>query len=331
MKFASVCCDWMTFRHEYAEPIEPKNAGKVLKISAEGEIEWESQQWEQIKCPSSDTSIRVKCDGFSLKGMANIGRFMMKDNKQGLTVIQCVEKWRDILQDLGFHVEGFGTRFARRVMNGAGETLYGNSKLLEAGTFLTRLDLAGNFEVSDYSALNSAVMIRRIGQKLPMAGKYGPTWGYDAKRSNWWKAKLYDKTAELEGKRRSNGGRTLARFEVQLGIEYLKREGLDRVLNWKENEMAQIIYGKFAAPVFRDTLSVQDWTTLPARLRGYALIWRDGGDVRGQFKSLGGYYKARAKLLEYGIDIGTACNVMALARHCRIVEVAPVSALREAA
>ena len=89
---------------------------------------------------------------------------------------------------------GFGTRFNRKVTNGAGETLTGDSKLLEAGTFITRIDLAGNFEVSDYAALCSAAMVRRIGQKLPMAGKYGPTWGYDAKRSNWTKAKLYDKT-----------------------------------------------------------------------------------------------------------------------------------------
>lgn len=331
MDFASVCCDWMTFRHEYAEPVEPRESGRIMKISADGEIEWETAQWEQIKCASSDTSIRVRCDGKTLKGMANIGRFQQPDNRQGLTVMQCVERWAEVLGALGFNVEGFGTRFNRKVGEGAGETLTGESKILEAGTFLTRIDLAGNFEVSDYSALSSAMMVRRIGQKLPMAGKYGPTWGYDSKRSNWWKAKLYDKTAELEGKRRSAGGATLARFEVQLGAEYLKREGLDRAIKWRGQDMAQVIYGKFADSVFRDSLSVQDWTVLPARLRGYVLIWRDGGDVRQQFKSLGGYYKARAKLMEYGIDIGTACNVTALARHCRIVEVAPVSALREAA
>ena len=351
----------MTFRHEYAEPVPARESGRILKISSEGEIEYEVQQWKQIKCASSDTSIRIRCDGKTLKGMANIGRFQQKDNKEGLTVMQCVERWEQVLRDLGYNVEGFGTRFNRKVTEETGkgvnaafpvlqggssvprvdasheilfdlpqESISGSSKLLEAGTFLTRIDLAGNFEVSDYSALNSAMMVRRIGQKLPSAGKYGATWGYDSKRSNWWKAKLYDKTAELEGKRRSQGGKTLARFEVQLGSEFLKREGLERAIKWKGDDMAQIIYGKFAAPVFRESVSVLDWSEIPDRLRAHALLWRDGVELRTHLTN-GAYYRSRSKLLEYGIDIGTACNVMALARHCRIVEVAPVSALREAA
>lgn len=329
MDFASVCCDWMSFRHEYAEPVEAHDSGRILKISPEGEIEYESQTWEQIKCPSSDTSLRVRCDGRTLRGMGNIGRFQQADNKEGLTVIQCVERWREVLKKLGYNVEGFGTQFIRKVTGGAGQAIDGDSSILQAGTFLTRIDLAGNFQVSDYAALASAMMVRRIGQKLPMAGKYGPTWGYDAQRSNWWKAKLYDKTAELEGLRRSKGGATLARFEVQLGPEFLKRDGLDRAMKWKGPEMAQIIYGRFAEPVFRDSTSVTDWAEIPTKLRSYAVLWRDGVDIRTVLgKSQ--YYATRSKLMEYGIDIGTACNVTALARHCRIVEVAPVSALREA-
>jgi len=332
MNFAPVCCDWMSFRHEYAEPVEPRNAGRVMKIDRDGVIEWETQQWDQIKCASADTSIRVKCDGKTLRGMANIGRFGKPDNVTGLTVMQCVEKWSEVLRKLGYNVEGFGTRFNRKVTNGAGETLTGDSKLLEAGTYITRIDLAGNFEVSDYAALCSAAMVRRIGQKLPMAGKYGPTWGYDAKRSNWTKAKLYDKTAEQQGKRRSGGGATLARFEVQLGSEWLKREKLDRAINWKGDDMAQIIYGRFATPVFRDSVAVTDWASIPTKIRAYAVLWRDGVDVRTCFTpTSGGFYKVRRQLMEYGIDIGTPCNVLALTRHTRVVEVAPVSALRDAA
>ena len=330
MDFASVCCDWMTFRHEYAEAQEPKNSGKILKLTSDGEIEWEAQQWEQVKCVSSDTSIRIKDDGHTLRGMANIGRFQQADNKEGLTVMQCVERWGQVLRDLGYNAAGFGTRFTRKVTDGAGQALTGDSKVLEAGTFLTRIDLAGNFEVSDYAALSSAMMVRRIGQKLPMPGKYGPTWGYDSKRGNWWKAKLYDKTAELQGKRRSQGGATLARFEIQLGNEWLKREGMDRSIRWKDTNMAQIIYGKFADPVFRDSLSVFDWHSLPKKLLPHAVLWRDGVDIRTVVKK-SAFYNTRKQLLEFGIDIGTPCNVMALTRHCRIVEVAPVSALREAA
>lgn len=328
MDFASVCCDWMTGRHEYEEVQQPRDSGRILKIKNTGEIEYEVQQWEQIKCASSDTSIRVKCDGHTLRFMGNIGRFQQPDNVTGFTVMECVEKFGEVLRKLGFNVKGFGTRLQRRAGEGYGESeQFKASPLAEAGTYLTRIDLAGNFEVSDYSALASSMMIRRIGQKLPVAGKYGPMWGYDSKRSNWWKAKLYDKTAEQQGKRRSQGGATLARFEVQLGAEFLKREGLDRAIKWKGQDMAQIIYGRFAEPVFRDSVAVQDWAEIPAKIRCYAVLWRDGVDVRTEL-SISQYYKVRSKLMEYGIDIGTACNVMALTRSCRIVEVAPVSALR---
>lgn len=317
MHFEAVCCDWMTGRHDYREPVQPKESGRILRIDSDGAIEWESQQWEQVRCPSSDTSLRVKCDGRSLRFMANIGRFQQADNERGLTVIQCVERWQEVLKNLGYDTAGFGTR-------------WGKGTLTEWGTYLTRIDLAGNFHVSDYAALSSSMMVRRIGQKLPAPGKYGPTWGYDSKRSNWWKAKLYDKAAELAGKRRSHGGATLARFEVQLGSEFLKREGLDCVEKWKGKDMANIIYGKFAEPVFRDSLAVQEWGDLPPRLEHWATLWREGRDLRTKMSQTT-YYRVRSALLEHGIDIGAPCNVTALTRHCRIVEVQPVSALRQEA
>jgi len=75
---------------------------------------------------------------------------------------------------------------------------------------------------------------------------------------------------------------------------------------------------------------VKDWSVIPFRLRAHAVLWRDGVDLRSVLSN-GAYYRTRSKLMEFGIDIGTPCNVTALTRHCRVVEVAPVSALREAA
>lgn len=334
MEYPGVACDWITGRHEYAAPVPVRESGRIMKIDRDGVIEYETQTWESIKCSSSETSIRVKCDGRTLRFMGNIGRFGEQDNELGLTVMQCMDKWAEVLRKLVFDLSGFGTRGVRKVNTeaGYGEAAgVGQGSPLECGTYLTRIDLCHNFDVSDYAALAGSMMVKRIGQKLPMAGKYGPTWGYDANRSNWYKAKLYDKTAELQGKRTPNPGATRARFEVQLGSEYLKREGLDQVKKWKGEDMAKVIYGHFANQVFRDQLDVQDWTEIPAKLRVYAILWRDGINLKTQFKSLGGYYKVRAKLMDYGIDVSTPCNVLALTRRCRIVEVTPVSTLREAA
>ena len=84
---------------------------------------------------------------------------------------------------------------------------------------------------------------------------------------------------------------------------------MDRAINWKGDDMAQIIYGRFAEPVFRDSISVLDWSDMPMRLQAFATLWRDGVDLRTRMTN-GAYYRNRAKLMEYGIDIGTPCNVL---------------------
>lgn len=313
--FESVACDWLSGRHDYpgGYSVAPRNGGFVMKVTSEGEIEWESPSWEHVRCPSSDTSIRIKCDGAHLWFSGNIGRFQRGSNLHGLTVIQCVERWSEVMRSLGFDLRGFGTRWNPR-------------QITEWGTHLTRIDLAGNFDTDNYGSVVQASMIRRIGQKLPQLGKYGPTWGYDSKRSNWWKAKIYDKSAELAGKRRSEGGATTARFEVQLGSEYLKRENLDQVIGWKGTDMAQVIFGRFADQVFRESIDVQRWADLPPKLQHWATCWREGRDLRSDMSQTT-YYRIRSKLLEYGIDIGAPCNVLALTRRVQVVTVTPVSAL----
>jgi hypothetical protein len=191
--------------------------------------------------------------------------------------------------------------------------------------------LAGNFYTSDYSALCSSLSIKRLGQHQARHGKYGPTWGYDTKRSNWVKGKVYDKTAEQQGRRTVTAGPTDARFEIQLGSEYLKRHQLDHVSAWSDETMDKIIYGKFASQLFRETASAEDWSNIPPRLRQYAILWRDGTDIRSII-SKAQFYKTRAKLLDgFGIDIATPCNVIALTRHVRIIEVMPLPALRREA
>lgn len=315
-----VMCDWMTGVHRYTEPVQPWEAGRIVKIDRDGVIAWEKHDWETIRCPSSDTSIRISCDGDRLRFMGNIGRFQQHQNVTGVGVVACVERWADVLKPMGLDLRMFGADIAR-------------GSFAERGTVLTRIDLAGNFEVDDYRSFTQLAMQRRLGRRLPLAGKYGPQWGYDAKRSNWWKAKIYDKSAEQAGERGPRSGATLARFEVQMGSEYLKREGLQYVSAWAEergHDMAQVIYGRFAAELFREAPTVECWDDIPARWRQWAILWRDGVDVR-HLMSRSQWFKAKAKLVEYGIDLGVPCNVVALTRRVREISVVPVSALRVAA
>lgn len=314
--FDSVICDWLGGSHAYLEPVKPVESGRILKIDRDGVIEYEKRTWEQIRCPSSDTSIRIRCDGKRLDFTGNIGRFQQKDNLTGLGVVECVGRWSEVMAGLGLDVRMFGTVVREGTVS-------------EVGTRLTRIDLASNFRVSDYSAFCRSKLTRPIGRRHPREGKYGPVWGYDSKRSNWWKAKVYDKDAEQQGLRSSKGGETTARFEIQLGGEWLKRKNLNTVKAWGD-DMAKIIYGRFTSELFKETVSVEEWNEIPSHLRQYAVLWRDGCDIRS-FVSRPTWFRVKSRLRDFGIDISVPCNVVALTSRCRTIEIQPLHCIREAA
>lgn len=317
---ASVICDWTTGVHRFREPGRAFEAGKVVKIDRDGVIEWEKQDWHQIRCPSSDTSLRISCDGQKLRFMGNIGRFQHSENVHGVGVVECVERWVEVLGPMGFDLAFFGA-------------VHGQGTAMEWGTTLSRVDLAANWEVSDYAGWCQMLMMRSLGRRHPRMGRYGPQWGYETKNAHWLRAKVYDKAAEQAGERGPRSGATLARLEVQLGREYLRREGLNYVGAWaRKNEgmtMAQVIYGRFAAELMRDQASVEEWGDIPQRIRHWAVLWRDGQDVRSMM-SRASFYRVRARLLEHGLDIGIPCNVVALSSRRRAVSVVNVCAERAA-
>lgn len=319
-EFSSVICDWLSFRHDFAaEAINPAlDAGKILKIDRYGVIENEIQQWEQIKCSSSDTSIRIKCDGSHVWFQGNIGRFQQSDNLLGHTLQECFDKAasliREFLPDADLRSLG---------------TIEREGTVAEYGTYLTRIDLAANFHTNNYLSLSQQLSSRRIGQRVARVGKYGPTWGYDSKRGQYWKAKLYDKQAELLGMRSPHPNETTARFEVQLGSEYLRQNELNKLRNWK-NDMEKVIYGKFARQAFAENATAESWADIPTRLRQHAIMWRDGIDPKTYLQK-SAYYSARRALLEYGVDISAPCNVMNLTQRVKVIEVHQLNAYRRAA
>src|SRR5690606_18758778 len=95
-------------------------------------------------------------------------------------------------------------------------------------------------------------------------------------------------------------------------------------------DMAQIIYGRFAEQLLAQTASVETWQDIPPRLRQWAILWRDGQDVRCMMAE-SSFYRVKSQLKAYGIDLGVPCNVVALSKRVREVEIIQVSAAREAA
>lgn len=322
--FDSVICDWLTISHSLRVAHEVVNDGQIFRIKADGTTDWTSECWLMLKCASSDTSLRIKCDGQKVMMTGNIGRYGESDNLNGHTVFECLLKWKKLLAEYFPLIEGFLEPDFEMVNRITGEVEL-------SGTRITRCDLAGNFFTDNFAALSQMLMTRKLGQRPPRQGKYGPMWGYDSKRANWLKAKVYDKTCEIEGRRTPATGATTARFEVQLGSEILKRRGLHSAGAWKENdEMENVIFAEFSKQVFRDQATAESWLDIPPRIRQYAVLWRDGVPLRSQCKSDATFYRIRKQLLQHGIDASQPCNVMTLLRRIEVVKVVPLSARRVA-
>lgn len=317
-----VICDWLSFRHDFdiGSPTKAIQSGKTLKLNADGSTEWEKGDYTVIRCPSSETSIRIKCDGAHLWFQGNIGRFQQNDNVQGLNVIQCFEKAatliRNIYPELDLLLLGSISRLGT---------------IAQYGTVLTRLDLASNFQTDNYLNLSQVFATRRIGQRLPRVGKYGPTWGYDTKRGQYWKAKLYDKQAEQDGKRTPYTHHTLARFEIQLGSEYLRQKHLNHLSQWTTHMKTEnVIYGKFANELMHEQATVADWSEYPMKLRHHAVLWKDGTDPKS-YLSTAQYYRVRNGLKELGLDITSPCNIMTLTQKIKTIELKMMPTLRRVA
>lgn len=317
-----VLCDWMSFRHDFAlDNLQlPIESGKTLKISMDGRVEWEKNDFSQIRCPSSDTSIRIKCDGSHLWFQGNVGRFTEHDNLQGISVHDCFTKAKTIINRIYPKIDTstFGL---------AGYRAFDD----HLGTVFTRLDLTSNFYTESYHQLSTFYASRKLNTRLPVMGKYGPTWGYDTKRGQYWKAKLYDKQAEMDGKRTPYHNATTARFELQLGSTYLRKYELDQLTHWgKQMNTENIIYGKFINQLLAETVTAEDWSQFPAHLRQHAVLWRDGTDPRS-YMSQANYYKVKKQLLEFGLDISRPCNIMNLVQKTKVLQIQMLPCLRRAA
>lgn len=353
--FDSVICDWLSISHPLDKPYPVVNDGRILRINADGSKDWSYECWNTLKCPSSDTSLRIKCDGFKIMMTGNIGRFGQSDNMSGHTVSECVELWRKVL------AEHFPARIISKVLPQTREEWLSNAppvtveqhyeavdlsrffgddieiinrstgEVEYVGTRITRCDLAGNFYTDNFSKLTEMLMTRKLGQRPPRMGNFGPMWGYGAKRANWFKAKVYDKTCELEGRRTPSAGETVARFEVQLGSEFLKNKGLNKLVGWVGGEdMENVIFMGYSRQVFQEQTSVENWKDIPSRIRHYAVLWRDGVDLRNQCTSQRTYYRVLKALREYGIDASQPCNILTLTRRIEVVKVQPLQARRVA-
>jgi len=316
-----VFCDWLKVSDSAVTQSPSSWHSRILRTSG-GRVEWERQAWIDVRQTSSASSCRARfiesgenrADGqhgiLTIDG--NLGRFGQPDNLFGLSVTDCPER---VLQ----------------VIEQATQTRYQLPDLLD----LRRVDLTCNFvfeNATDASAFINWAQQMHIGRAAAKPYPTGCTWVTEN-----WSAKVYDKIADLKRHKQNDLANELQeregyvlRLETTIRTDELKRLELSTLDKWKVDTMNVIFSDRFAPILRGENLPTLDRLadTLPMRLGMALQAWRNGMDYQAALKdgriSRRTYYRIKAELLSYGVDISTRCNIHTLAIRPRLLEMRPL-------
>lgn len=317
-----IFCDWLKMADKSFTYQAPRWRSRILRIN-EGKTEWEKRAWMDFKDTSSSSSIRGRfletgeneSDGrqngiLHLDG--NLGRFGKKSNLFGLS---CRDSANQALALLGTSTD----------------TYYHEAEKVS----LRRVDLTANFvfgTAADASAYIDWTKQVHIGRASARPYESGCTWVTEN-----WSAKVYDKIAdmrrhnqnELADELKNREGYVL-RLEMTLRTDELKRLNVDTLDKWN-TDMEKILFTEKFSPILitQNLPSADDLCDeLPVRLSMAVQAWRNGMDYRAALNDgrihRATFYRLKADLLPFGIDISTRCNVRTLAIRPRLIEMRPL-------
>lgn len=297
---APVFCDWLTLSVPVASV--PPWLERVIESRTGDDVHWRRPGWVDVRGHdgSASTLVRLRYmpESGRLRIDGNLGRWMRSSSVWGMGVYQAGRRFLD-------HQAAKG--------------------ILQTGPAdVTRVDLTCNVSFDSqrdaYDWLRWATTIR-LGRKAPQQYETGVTW-----RTKRWYAKVYDKVHDL----RRHGHHALAetlldhegyilRLELTLRTDELHRLGyrtLDDYMH-KDHDMAVIFTGRFRPLIQGRGATVDDLIReMPTRLACAVQAWRNGIDFRREVAdgkiSRRTYYRLKAEVMEYGIDISIPSNVTTL-------------------
>jgi II/X family phage/plasmid replication protein len=170
------------------------------------------------------------------------------------------------------------------------------------------------------------------------AGQFAGDTLYFGKNSRRWSVKCYSKGHELTVKGRglhadiahpllSDYAEKALRLELVMRSMHLKDCMLNIACNWLPETAKMLLCSTVLDNLeITDNMTIQDeiLTQLPPRMRLLYQSWRNGDDLRSMF-SKSSFYRFRAQMLPYGIDIAmiqetdSKSNVVPLIRYLEAI------------
>lgn len=326
MEISPVFIDYVTIRQDYFSGGLPVlNDGRVLKVDADGEIEYSTD----VRCiieGSYDSRVQVRCDGNTVEFTGNISRYGRRDNLFGYDWQTTIARINALLCDLGLPPFTSGKLYK-----------FADTGWSWSGARVSRIDLTCNYSTGSKDCMH-AVLCHMAGQHVGrQKGSLSPDSGTVeyGRGSKYVYGKLYAKYQELEKHRSKKSGSHVS-DDV---INYCKTEGLLReefTLKSRfllQNNLAYLgaitqdnlnqIYADRTQLKRLDEMKFENFDDLPRGLKATYVSWKYGYP---QNISKATFYRHRVKLLSYGIDISIPNNVHYLPERVRVVELKALTA-----
>lgn len=317
--------DWLSVSQVHTEGGLPLvDSGCVMGVDDSGELEWKTSK--AVKHEGSfETSLNVRCDGHRVTFSGNVSRFGRADNLFGFDFWECMRRVNEVLQHYNLPPFSAGKKIER--------VSRGEVRYEWTGARVSRIDLTANYETG--SVDNAHALMQYLGSQH--AGRHegrvlgqGETVAFGAgSRRQYWKA--YIKHLELT---RHGGGdqrviehcasRGVVRFEGTVRSNALTDLGCAFLGDYESGwAMAQLIqlFEQQTQVLHRAERSTDDLDELPRHLRATARDYMAGMDCAARM-SRASFYRHRAELLPYGIDIAVR-NVRPFQPRVRVIELRP--------
>lgn len=294
--------DWLTVRAWLGLSID---AGRVMSVTADGEIEWQCPKRLQV-VGSHEASVTLRNCGHdgSVEFSGNPAKWFQGHNLFG----------SDDLAELV-------PQFVRSVCDRIGYRVTAEDAVaLDAGMVkLTRIDCT---EAYDFGTRPRALAAVRAMSELSHFKHRGRgsllaegtvMWRKGSRRMS---GKAYAKGLELvkhpipltlqDAERLTDLAQGHVRFEFTLRAMWLKREGLELVCNWaRVGATPQGLHARLMADLDFSEAAVIDSETLPGlspRLQLAYDAWAAGKDLRAMLPART-FYRYRRQLLPHGVDL----------------------------
>lgn len=318
-------CDWLSIVQVHPEGGLPHiDSGCVLALEADGSVSWKTVKAVR-HLGSFETSLNLKCDGYRISFTGNVSRFGRCENLFGFGFWACLARINQVLAyySLPPFTAGKKMEVSRN----------GVSRIIWTGARVSRIDLTSNYESGSADNAHSVLQFlgsKHISRKKSNTLGKGETvdWGSGSRRQYW---KAYIKHIELIKHGCTDQrvieycqSRGIVRFEGTIRSNALTDIGAaflgDYESGWAMSKLINL-FEQNSVVMFRAEKATDDLSELPRAIRCTARDYLAGDDMATKL-SRATFYRHRAALLSYGIDIA-ATNVRAFKPRIRVIELRP--------